>query len=50
MARILFQRNKKIIDVFNRFPYYVLRDVSTILGLLFFFPSNKKDIQYEKIQ
>jgi len=50
LTRIFFQQNKTLIDVFNRIPYYLLRDVLTILGGLFFYPQEKKNIQYEIIQ
>jgi hypothetical protein len=49
LIRIIFQKNKKLIDIINRFPYYFLRDLSTIFGFFFFYPSNKKNIQYVQI-
>jgi hypothetical protein len=50
LIRVILKRNLGIADFFLRIIYYFLRDISVYIGFLFFYPSNKKNIQYEQIQ
>ena len=50
LIRIFVKKNLGVIDFFVRIIYYFMRDISVYFGFLFYFPSNKKNIQYEKIQ
>jgi glycosyltransferase involved in cell wall biosynthesis len=50
ILRVAVKKNLNSLDFLLRIVYYFLRDISVYFGFLFFYPSNKKNIQYEKIQ
>lgn len=49
-VRILFKKNQSVLDFMYRYLYYFLRDINTYIGFFAFFPTNKKNIKFEKIQ
>jgi glycosyltransferase involved in cell wall biosynthesis len=50
LIKIVVKRNLSVSDFFLRILYYFSRDISIYIGFFFFHPSNKKNLQYKKIQ